>query len=197
VLTHSAGGDITLINTAGTPVTTAGFTLSTQFARPASPPGGIYLSYFVGTPLFTYTASATAPDQDPADGTYWYYSATTQVDIMIQNNNSWVGYQTVTNDVRGDNLTQTNPTGPIFSATPPTAQTDDTDLVFGDLWIDTSDLENYPVIYRWSNVEGADQWVQLDNTDQTTQNGVLFEDARWAPNGTTDPITGAIPTITS
>jgi hypothetical protein len=196
VLTHSAGGDITLKNLTGIPVTTAGFTLSTQFARPANA-GGIYLSYFVGTPLFTYTASATAPDQDPADGTYWYYSATTQVDIMIQNNNSWVGYQTVGNDVRGDNLTQTNSTGPIFSATPPTTQTDDTDLVFGDLWIDTSDLENYPVIYRWSNVEGADQWVQLDNTDQTTQNGVLFEDARWAPNGTTDPITGAIPTITS
>jgi hypothetical protein len=196
VLTHSAGGDITLKNTAGIPVTTAGFTLSTQFARPANA-GGIYLSYFVGTPLFTYTASATAPDQDPADGTYWYYSATTQVDIMIQNNGSWVGYQTVTNDVRGDNLTQTNSTGPIFSTTPPIAQTDDTDLVFGDLWIDTSDLENYPVIYRWSNVEGADQWVQLDNTDQTTQNGVLFEDARWAANGTTNPITGAIPTITS
>jgi hypothetical protein len=70
-------------------------------------------------------------------------------------------------------------------------------LVFGDLWVDTTDLENYPVIYRWSNVEGADQWVQLDNTDQTTQNGILFADARWAANGTTNPITGAIPTITS
>jgi hypothetical protein len=37
----------------------------------------------------------------------------------------------------------------------------------------------------------------VDNTDQTTENGVLFADARWAPNGTTDPITAALPTITS
>jgi hypothetical protein len=46
-------------------------------------------------------------------------------------------------------------------------------------------------------VDGVDQWVILDNTDQTTENGILFADARWAPNGTTDPITDAIPTITS
>jgi hypothetical protein len=37
----------------------------------------------------------------------------------------------------------------------------------------------------------------IDNTDQTTSNGILFADARWAPNGTTDPITDPIPTIAS
>jgi hypothetical protein len=197
VFTHSAGGDIQLINTIGTPVTTAGFTTSTTFARPA--PSGVYLSYFVGTPTFTYTSSTTAPDQDPDDGTYWYYSATTQADIMIQNNGAWKGYKTVSNDVRGDNLTLTNASGPIFSTTAPSTQNNTalSPLQYGDLWIDTSDLENYPVIYRWSNVEGADQWVQLDNTDQTTENGILFADARWAANGTTNPITDAIPTITS
>ena len=197
VLTHSAGGDIQLINQTGVPVTTAGFTTATTFVRAAA--SGVYLSYFVGSDTFVYSASATAPDQDPADGTYWYYSATTQADIMIQNNGAWRGYQTVSNDVRGDNLTLTNAAGPIFSTTPPTTQTDValSPLVYGDLWIDTSDLENYPALYRWSNVEGADQWIQLDNTDQTTENGVLFADARWAPNGTTNPITGSIPTITS
>jgi hypothetical protein len=199
VFTHSAGGDIRLVNVTGIPVTTAGFTLTTPFCRPTNTTAGLYMSYFVGYDQFTYTASATAPDQDPADGTYWYYSATTQVDIMIQNNGAWRGYQTVSNDVRGDNLTLTNASGPIFSTTAPATQNNTalSPLQYGDLWIDTSDLENYPVIYRWSNVEGADQWVQLDNTDQTTQNGVLFADARWAPNGTTDPITAAIPTITS
>jgi hypothetical protein len=65
------------------------------------------------------------------------------------------------------------------------------------LWIDTSNLEIYPVIKRWELVDGADQWVTIDNTDQTTENGILFADARWATNGTTDPITDAIPTITS
>jgi hypothetical protein len=46
-------------------------------------------------------------------------------------------------------------------------------------------------------VSGQDQWVQLDNSDQTTSNGILFADARWAPNGDTDPISDPIPTITS
>jgi hypothetical protein len=70
-------------------------------------------------------------------------------------------------------------------------------LVYGDLWIDTSDLDNYPKLNRWDVVSGVDQWVEIDTSDQATQNGILFADARWAPNGTTDPITGAFPTIVS
>jgi hypothetical protein len=53
------------------------------------------------------------------------------------------------------------------------------------------------VIKRWQNVEGVDQWVLIDNTDQTTENGVLFADARWSTTGTVDPITGTLPTIVS
>jgi len=145
----------------------------------------------------TYTASDTAPSQDPADGRRWYYSAVDEVDIMIQNNGSFVGYRTVSNDVRGFNLTQTDPAGPIVSATAPTEQSDDTALVEGDIWIDTSNLELYPLIYRWQLVDDVLQWVIIDNTDQTTENGILFADARWAPNGTTNPITDPEPTITS
>ena len=118
---------------------------------------------------------------------------------MIQNNGSWLGYQNVTNDVRGYDLTQTNASGPICAATAPTTQNDvsSSALVYGDLWIDTSDLENYPLLYRWEAVSGVDQWVSVDTTDQVTQNGVLFADARWAPNGTTDPVADPIPTIVS
>ena len=118
---------------------------------------------------------------------------------MIQDNGEWMGYQNVSNDVRGYDLTMTNATGPICSATAPTTQNDasSSPLQYGDLWIDTSDLENYPMINRWENVEGVDQWVPINNTDQTTGNGVLFADARWAPNGSTDPIADPIPTIVS
>ena len=199
VFTHSAGGDIILKNGTGTPLTTAGFTTATTFCR-AGASSSLILSYWVGTPTFTYSASSVAPDQDPASGTYWYYSATTSnADIMIQNNGEWRGYQTVSNDVRGDNLTLTNAAGPIFSTTAPTTQTNTakSPLAYGDLWIDTADLENYPVIYRWSNINGADQWAQINNTDQTTENGILFADARWSYNGTTNPITDAIPPINS
>ena len=204
VFTHSAGGSIVLATNSGggTPVTTAGFTTAARGVRLNYANNilvGVMLSNWVGADYFTYSASATAPDQDPADGRLWYYSATDQVDIMIQNNGGWYGYQNVTNDVRGYDLSDTNATGPIISATEPTTQTDEAEspLVYGDLWIDTSDLENYPVIKRWEAVEGVDQWVAIDNTDQTTENGVLFADARWAPNGTTDPIADAFPTIES
>jgi hypothetical protein len=203
VFTHSQGGDIfyTPGNNGFVPLLAAGITPGTTRGtryNNAVPERAI-LSNWIGSPFFTYTASNTAPDQDPADGRLWYYSATDEADIMIQSQNQWVGYQTVSTDARGDNLTLTNATGPIFSATAPTTQTDDAQspLVYGDLWIDTSDLENYPVISRWSDVDGNNQWVLIDNTDQTTENGILFADARWAPNGTTNPITDPIPPIAS
>lgn len=198
VFTHSAGGDIVLKNTTGTPLTTAGFTTATPFCRTGAN-GSLIASYWVGNPTFTYSASTVGPDQDPVTGTYWYYSTTTEADIMIQNNGAWVGYQTVANDVRGYDLQLTNSTGPIFSTTAPMTQTNTSasPLTYGDLWVDTADLENYPMLYRWSNVQGADQWVQINNTDQTTENGILFADARWSYNGTTNPVTDPIPSINS
>ena len=200
VFEHSAGGLIVLGPVTGTPLTTAGFTDSIEGINQIGILTSLNLSNFTNnSDFFPYTASTTEPDQDPADGATWYYATTSQVDIMIQDDGAWYGYQNVTNDVRGDDLSLTNAAGPIFSATAPTTQTDTaaSALEYGDLWIDTSDLDNYPVINRWTLVSGVDQWVTLNNTDQTTENGVLFADARWAPNGTTDPITGDIPTITS
>ena len=201
VFTHSQGGTIFLAPIAGrgTPITTAGFASATTDKVRQSPVSatGLVLSNFVTDPLFTYSSSPTAPDQDPADGRLWYYSAVDDVDIMIQDNGSWQGYQLVTNDVRGYDLTLCNATGPIISATAPTTQTNtaESDLAYGDLWVDTSDLENYPKLYRWESVSGLDQWVEIDTTDQVTQNGILFADARWAPNGTTDPVADPLPSI--
>jgi hypothetical protein len=197
VFTHSAGGSIVFGGTL-TPLTLAGFDTTVTGVRP-SLNNGLIFSNFAGEPTFTYTASATEPDQDPDNGRLWYYSATNQVDIMIQNNGQWRGYKNVSNDVRGYNLINTNETGPIFATTAPATEnnTAGSPLVYGDLWIDTSDLENYPVIYRWESVEGVDQWVLIDNTDQTTENGILFADARWSSNGITNPITDPLPTITS
>jgi len=142
-----------------------------------------------------YTASTSAPGTDPADGTYWYYSTIDEVDIMINNGTNWVGYLNGGSDTRGATLANTDPNGPQVSASAPTTQSDDSALVEGDLWIDTSDLENYPLIKRWETVDGLAQWVTLDNTDQTTSDGVLFADARWDTDGTTDPATDTMVTI--
>ena len=200
VMTSSFGGNMTLSNITGTPVTLAGFTVNTPGCRASfRTAGGIALSNWQSSPEFTYTASTTAPDQDPVDGRLWYYSTVNDADILIQNNGSWVGYQTVTNDVRGYDLSDTNASGPIIAATAPTTQNDTalSPLALGDLWIDTSDLENYPKLYRWEQVSGVAQWVEIDTTDQVSQNGILFADARWAGNGTTDPVMDPYPTIES
>jgi len=194
--THALGGDIVLIDLTGNPVADAGFNTTVTGVSDATGEltGGLILSNWI--PL-TYIASASAPSLDPADGRLWYYSATNQVDIMIQSGTEWQGYRNVSLDVRGYNLTQTDPNGPIVSASEPLLQSDGTDLVYGDLWIDTSNLELYPVVKRWELVNDVATWVSIDNTDQTTSNGILFADARWATNGTTDPITDNFPTIKS
>lgn len=191
-ITHTAGGVIVLEDTLGTPVATAGIDTALDHVR-ANNAGQLILSNW---DALEYTQSLSEPGQDPADGKRWYYSAIDEADIMIQDGGTWQGYQNVDNDVRGFDLSDTNPYGPIFAASAPEYQDDDSNLVHGDLWIDTSDLENYPVISRWEEVDGQDQWVLLDNSDQTTMNGVLFADARWsiADDGT-DVVTDDIPTI--
>ena len=200
VFTHSQGGTIFVGPDVGTPLTTAGFSVNTTYVR-AEPLGGgfLVLSNWVTSPQFTYTASDNAPDQNPANGRLWYYSTVDEADIMIQENGAWLGYQNVTNDVRGFDLSLTNASGPIVAASAPLTQNDtaESPLELGDLWIDTSDLEAYPALYRWEQVDGLEQWVAVDTTDQVTQNGILFADARWSTSGATNPVTDDIPTIES
>jgi hypothetical protein len=123
-----------------------------------------------------YTPSADAITQTAQDGTLWYNSIVDEVDIMINNGSIWVGYHNFNAE-----YADCDPEGPIVSATQPTKQTDSTELVDGDLWIDTSDLENYPVVYRYRKL--TDKWELIDNGDQTTENGILFADARWGTSG--------------
>jgi hypothetical protein len=153
-----------------------------------------------------YIANEGAPVVMPADGKHWFYSTPTQVDVMVKKGTQWLGYRNVAFDASGhptgsnSGAGQTNATGPIISPTMPSAtngQDDGTPLVYGDLWIDSGDLENYPMIYRWKDVKGVPQWVLVDKTDQVSEDGIIFEDARWATNGSVDPVQDPIPTISS
>jgi hypothetical protein len=188
-ISHLAGGTIRFEAVTGTPLTTAGWTTS---SRVQTITAGVAWLASPFTAL-TYTFSTTEPFSNPADGALWYYNTALEVDIMINDGSSWKGYQNVSNDARGFDLTTTDPAGPILSPTQPRDQSDGTTVVAGDLWINTADLENYPVISRYNGTV----WELLDNTDSVSIDGISFADARWAPNGTTNPITDDVPTIVS
>ena len=187
VIEHTAGGDMKLVDTSGH-LNDAGF-------APYDPDNAssttLNLMYEFGTDnatspaefratnwrVLSYTADDDAPTALAPQGELWYSSVVDEIDIMIHNGSAWVGYS---NYDFGDGSGLTDPAGPIVSATEPTTQSDGTALATGDLWIDTADIENFPTIYRWG---ANDAWALVDKTDQTSENGVLFADARWSTAG--------------
>lgn len=128
----------------------------------------------------SYEAALTAPSTDPEDGTLWYNSDF-RADIMVNSQGTtWKGYREV--------YPETDANGVIIAGSAPTLQSPDAGgvqnaLVEGDLWLDSSDLENYPRLYRWNDTRK--RWALIDNTDQTTPFGIVFADAR-ADAGSTD-----------
>jgi len=206
VMTHKLGGEFRMFDTSGTPLADAGFSATTAhsygtYTANSSTlidnlydlPTGESLDSSANTGIMasnwkrlSYTASTSAPSNEPADGTLWYHTATDEADIMAHNGTTWVGYATA--------YATTDPNGPQFKATAPTTQSDGTALVNNDLWIDTSDLENYPKLYKYntsatiSSTNTANQvavttsgaaWELVDKADQTTEDGVVFADARY------------------
>ena len=178
---HKTGGTITLANTTNHPLTAAGFTSATIGLRQV--PGTTELQASNFAPLI-YTYSLSQPYTAPQDGTLWYYNSPLEVDIMVNETTGWKGYRNVSRDARGFNLVNTDPNGPIMTPIQPTTKSNNQALSAGDLWIDTGDLENFPVISRYT----GSKWVKVDNTDVITQNGIVFADARW--DGWIDPVSG-------
>lgn len=187
---HLAGGTMKFTYVTGTVLADIGITgvNAPQYVQTITT-NSVYLASSFIPLVFTY--SATAPYSDPADGTLWYYNNPLEVDIMVHDGSGWKGYKNVSNDARGYNLAASDPLGPILSATRPTTQSDGGQLQAGDLWLNTADLENYPVIYRYSGTA----WELIDNTDQISSDGILFADARWDINGATDPVTDRLTDI--
>ena len=181
VIEHTKGGEMKFVDTDGT-LAEAGFlqTTTNMGYEPGTGAGTNPKQYRASNwKALTYTASATAVTSLTNDGQLWYSSIVDEVDIMYHNGTTWKGYSAVTGS---------DPAGPQVSATAPTTQSDASALVDGDLWISTADLENYPGIYKWNG--STLKWVLVDKSDQTTENGIVFADARF---GTTGGTTSAAP----
>jgi len=131
-----------------------------------------------------FYASADNPEAEPADGQLWYNPEFSDVDIMIHDGTTWVGYRSATSPYTEAVSDRAGYTPIVAASNPYIAGT----TVDGDLWISTADIENYPTIYKYdSNQSGpaSERWVLVDKTDQTSEDGVLFADARYGATGAT------------
>ena len=207
-VSHRRGGEIRILDTSGVfaNVFDGPFDLSngTGTANLYTAPQGETYDYVISgwLPLAGtatgYVASADTPKNNPVEGQRWFSSLIDEVDIMVHNGTTWVGYlDTSSPFYNNNNGLKTDPNGPIVSALRPTKQSDGTDLVTGDLWIDTSDLENYPMIYKYNtqltDTPPPNRWVPVDKSDTTSEDGIVFADARWSTAGSlseaADPLT--------
>ena len=132
----------------------------------------------------SYEASDSAPTSAPVDGTLWYKS-TQDADMYIAENDGgtmkWHAYVN-SKDVAPSGSTAAGGLRDLQVVSgEPTKQSDGTALANGDIWIDSDELDSYPKIYKYNS--GTSKWVLLDNTDQSTADGVTFADAVGNPGG--------------
>lgn len=115
------------------------------------------------------SASTEAPTGPLADGTLWY-DAGTEVDVYVKatvnNTPIWKSVDTI-------HVNAEEPTDPSY----------------GDVWVDTTDMANYPLL----KVFNGSEWVAKDNADQTTPEGALFADLTVTPGDMSGVENGAEP----
>lgn len=169
-IVHSLGDDLNLAEDTNTPLADV----------------GIIPSSYSNWSTLSYEATEATPSDIPADDTLWYDTSTV-ADVMQHDGTTWKGYRNIAANAN------TDPNGIIIAASQPTTQSDGSVLVAHDLWLDTSDLDNYPKIYEYDGTT----WNLLDNTDQTTMNGILFADARINSTGEATGSTDAADLVTS
>jgi hypothetical protein len=159
----NVSGKVTLVNSAGTDInivagTVSGFNAADLNLSETNSNWGD----------LSFTSSATAPTGTLANNTLWYDNLVdnTNIDFVYKGSDSkWQSYAFDVN----------------IAATEPTVQSDKGSLVTGDLWIDSSDLESYPKIYKYNSALAAgSRWVLVANNDKTSSAGIIFADMRTA-----------------
>jgi hypothetical protein len=155
--------------------------------------------------VLKYTSNDDEIAADTVAGALWYNSVVDEIDILVHNGHEFVGYLYNGNTgmsprpspyYNDEEHLQPDLNGPLVTATAPETQSDGTPLVNGDLWIDTNDLENYPLLYRFrgdrTDLPVKNRWFQVDTSDQTTEEGIVFADARYNTRGDNSDSAGDI-----
>jgi hypothetical protein len=206
-LTHKAGGEIKIVDSTPTALFGSIYTTYNVFtnvgtdnfyAAPAGAAGDYDYLVSAWKPLASeaYIAAADAPENEPQDGQLWYNPTFADVDIMIHNGETWVGYRNTASPYADTVVTRDGYTPSVSASNPYKAGGVGVGTQNGDLWISTADLENFPTIYRYDNsltdLAASERWVLVDKTDQTSEEGVLFADARYNTTGANSEVPGTI-----
>lgn len=138
------------------------------YAKVSAGTANVELRIYNGTSWSNLSAesSSLAPNGATDDGTLWYNSVLS-ADLYVKANSQW---EPVTGTVTIDSTQPSSPSA-------------------GDVWVDSSDVENYPMLYQYD----GSTWVERDVTDQTTPNGVVFADLTTTAADTSNGTGGATP----
>ena len=219
IISHALGGEIRFVDTGGA-LTGAGFTpyVSPTVGTPnllyvpgtTSSTNPKQLQASLWSPVNDlgngfYTAKETAVKATTANNTLWYNSIVDEVDLLVHNGSQWVGllYDGTTGESAvaspfydADSSATPDPEGPLVSATTPLTQSDGTALVTGDIWVSTANVENYATIYKFNadrtDLPIANRWFLVDSGDQTSEEGILFADARYSDSGASSATAASI-----
>lgn len=132
------------------------------------------------SPLQTVIGSLSTPTNGPTSGQMWFNSliglnsaGASTIDLMVADG---VGaWQNI--NLPGFALTVNAGYPTLYpQSQDPRNNVPAPALNNGDIWVQTS-ATPYPVINRWN----GSAWILVDNTDQTTPNGIIFADARPNP----------------
>jgi hypothetical protein len=180
---HKLGGDFRITDSPSDLLGTIFAASENFYILPTSSLEDFLVSNWQPFSAVSFIASSTAPLEEAIDGQLWYNPEFSEVDIMVHDGETWRGYRNI--------FSSTNSNGPTVSASNPYNSNTET----GDLWISTADLENFPTIYRYDAELGgapSTRWVLVDKTDQNSENGILFADARYGTAGVTGDVAGSI-----
>jgi hypothetical protein len=179
IVTHSLGGEIRFYDTSGI-IGQLFSTVGNFYATPVGATADYVASNWQPLSAVTFIAKGTGPLEEPRDGQLWYNPEFSEVDLMAHNGTTWVGINN-----HPDYLTAEV----IVAASAP--ELDETQIQQNNhIWVSTADLENFPIIYRWDSL--AQEWNLIDITDQTTEDGVLFADARYGISGVAGDVAARI-----
>ena len=108
---------------------------------------------------YTVLAQNTQPTGIPTNGDMWYDTDKVGLDILTRGSAGW--QRAVADTI-------------VYSVIKPSKRSDGNNLSVNDIWVDLSaDERDYPSMYRYY---GSGIWEKHDNSDQTTDLGVLFGD---------------------